>query len=111
MCKLAYKSYFVRNSNSWQLLASPILFTENKYLGAWLYKVPNNKCQPKSLMHWYESDIYKSKAITIQRIAQTVSVDYPIMCYKGFTPDNRELIYVNLADAKQPQRIINLLNM
>lgn len=33
------------------------------------------------------------------------------MMYKGFMTDNRELCFVNLADAKQPQKIINLLNM
>lgn len=30
------------------------------------------------------------------------------MVYKGFVPDNREIILVNLADKEQPQKIIHL---
>ena len=30
------------------------------------------------------------------------------MVYKGFVPDNREIVLVNLADKEQPQKIIHL---
>ena len=33
---------------------------------------------------------------------QTVNIDYPLVMYKGFSPDNRELILANLADKDQP---------
>lgn len=39
-----------------------------------------------------------------------MQLDYPLMVYKGFAPDNRELVVVNLADHGQPQKIINLAN-
>ena len=39
---------------------------------------------------------------------QSVIIDYPIMAYKGFAPDNREIILANLADEEHPQKIIHL---
>jgi hypothetical protein len=38
----------------------------------------------------------------VKPLKQTVQVDYPIMVYKSFVPDNRELILVNLADKTSP---------
>ena len=43
-------------------------------------------------------------------MSQTVSIDYPLMVYKGFTPDNREVIMVNLADKEHPQKVLNLFD-
>ena len=33
------------------------------------------------------------------------------MAYKGYVPDNRELVLVNLADKESPQKIIHLYDM
>jgi hypothetical protein len=40
-----------------------------------------------------------------------VQVDYPLLVYKGYMNDNRELIMANLADWEQPQKIIHLYDM
>ena len=47
----------------------------------------------------------------VRNLKQNVSVDYPLMVYKSFMPDNRELVMVNLADLNQPQKIMHLVDM
>ena len=41
-------------------------------------------------------------------MSQTVNIDYPLMVYKGFAPDNREIIMANLADKQNPQKVLHL---
>lgn len=61
-------------------------------------------------MHWFSSA--KNKFHKLRKITylseQTVMIDYPLMAYKGFSPDNREIILANLADQEHPQKIIHL---
>ena len=47
----------------------------------------------------------------VRPLEQSVQVDYPLMVYKGFVPDNRELVMVNLADKGNPQKIMHLYDM
>ena len=61
-------------------------------------------------MHWFSSA--KNKYHKLRNITylpeQNVMIDYPLMAYKGFAPDNREIILANLADQEHPQKIIHL---
>ena len=38
-------------------------------------------------------------------------IDYPLMVYKGYVPDNRELVLVNLANLNDTQTILHLKDM
>ena len=40
-------------------------------------------------------------------VAQSWQVEYPMLAYKSFTPDNKEICIVNLAQ-NTPQKVINL---
>ena len=55
-------------------------------------------------MHWFTSPKNKfKKTRLISLIAeQTSIVDYPLLAYKGFAADNREIILANLADHEHP---------
>ena len=44
------------------------------------------------------------------KLWQKVVVSYPLMFYTGVTPDCRQIVVANLADTKQPQRILTLPN-
>ena len=44
------------------------------------------------------------------KLWEKVVVSYPLMFYTGLTPDCRQIVVANLADTKQPQRIVTLLN-
>ena len=59
----------------------------------------------------YEAPVYHGSSRCVLPSEQVISIDYPMMLYKGYTPDDRELIMVNLADREQPQKIINLYEM
>ena len=57
----------------------------------------------RPMLDWFVSPIKDVGSFQIVRnVAQTVSVDYPIMMYKGYMPDNRELVLVNLAKINSP---------
>ena len=56
-------------------------------------------------MHWFNQTkgYSSSKLRKIQLLAeQTTIIDYPLLAYKGFAPDNREIIFANLADQEHP---------
>ena len=44
------------------------------------------------------------------KLWEKVVVSYPLMFYTGVTPDCRQIVVANLADTKQPQRIVTLPN-
>ena len=55
------------------------------------------------MLEWFIAPANRGKKQSVvQNLAQTVKVDYPMMAYKGFVPDNRELVLVNLADKESP---------
>lgn len=47
----------------------------------------------------------------MQPLMQKYAVDYPLLCYKSFTMDNRELVFANLADCEYPQHVVNLFTL
>ena len=92
-------------------MATPIMFTKTAYVGSFIYDYQDLQIR-RQQMHWFEANFYNSSNNRcIMPPAQVSQIDYPLMLYKGYTPDNRELIMVNLADKEQPQKIINLYHM
>ena len=51
-------------------------------------------------LEWFIDDyrFQRGRDKIVCNIKQSVNVDYPLRVYKGFVPDNRELVMVNLAD-------------
>ena len=102
------KSYPLNNLNGknvdLKLIACPVIFAQEKLIGAWIYEQTKKKKAgrlwlEKTKICWYESTHNSAgSGRVIYPIRQTVNVDYPILVYKGFTLDNRELVMVNLAD-------------
>lgn len=84
------------------IVLSPLIFTEDKLVGSSIFTVPNRMLK-KQVMQWFDLGIFSSKHSTILPIEQSFKIDYPLLCYKGFFQDNRELVMVNLADKTQPQ--------
>ena len=48
-----------------------------------------------------QNDLYRHKQ-------QRISIDYPMLVYNGYMPDNRELVIANLARKNAPQQILHL---
>lgn len=42
------------------------------------------------------------------KLYEKVVLSYPLMFYTGLTPDCRQIVIANLADTKQPQKIVTL---
>ena len=79
-------------------LATPVLFHSGAYAGGFLYNKKEG-FMTQQMLDWYVApNTRQASARVVLPLNQSVQVDYPIMCYKGFVPDNRELILVNLAD-------------
>lgn len=84
-------------------LTMPLLTTTEGIQGAMLYNDKLiNIIQTK--IHWFQQPkfAYQDNKKLQVTTPQTVFIDYPLMLYKGFSPDNRELILANLADKEQP---------
>ena len=86
-------------------IVSPLQFSHQGTHGAFMYcdQLINKKDVCK--MHWFNQTkgISGKKLRNIQLLAeQTMIVDYPLLAYRGFAPDNREIILVNLADQEHP---------
>lgn len=92
-------------------IATPVLFHYSAYAGGFLYQNKEEN-MIKPMLDWYVVPTARQSLPTVVRpIQQSVQVDYPLMVYKGFVPDNRELVMVNLADKSNPQKIMHLYDM
>lgn len=91
-------------------ICTPILFTKQGTIGSFIYKEEYNHIS-KTKLQLFELNNERDVKRCVQLQEQVNQIDYPLMVYKGYTPDNRELILVNLADKEQPQKIINLYDM
>lgn len=83
-------------------MAAPLAYTQDsKPIGAFLFTTNLIDITRKRL-HFFRTvekrtDVAFEPSILFPPI-QNMSFDYPIMAYKGFAPDNRELVLANLAD-------------
>ena len=83
---------------------------DTKWLGAFIYKTCDRNVE-KNMIEWFVGTTSGTNTGQIKQQTQTVSVDYPLMVYKGYMPDNREIVLVNLADKENPQKILHLYDM
>lgn len=93
-------------------MAAPLAYTQDSEpIGAFLFATDLIDITRKRL-HFFRSideseDVETEPAVLFPPL-QNLAFDYPLMVYKGFAPDNRELVMVNLADEESPQLIIHL---
>ena len=83
-------------------VAVPVLFHHSATAGGFLYQYKEEYITHPRLEWYVAPNSRQAIPAVVRSPEQSVQVDYPLMVYKGYVPDNRELIMVNLADKSNP---------
>ena len=79
------------------------MVTENRIIGGVIHE--NGKLQ------WFDTEMNTEEIVKVSFKSlrkRNVFVVYPWLAYTGLLPDNRELVFANLADEDCPQIILHI---